>query len=103
MSKILSLLSSQVGVLYTMFSRDTSDEVLYGWDKGSPSVRLTIQLVTVIVFIMLIVMVGLYLWNRGLHPVFPSIIAPIDGTSLNQFKDPYRQLIVTVLAIMMFF
>lgn len=61
-----------------------------------------IKLVAFLVWIFIILTVGRFLWNQGIHAVMPSIIKPI-GKSVKQLDSNSLQLIVTAVALSSFF
>ncbi len=104
MSKIYNLIENQVNILLRfVMEDDMTGQVNYGaWIKGPKEIQLAVQVITTLVFIFIALFFGLYLWNYGLQPAFPGLVARIDGSNPAQATNPYSQLILTLLAIMMF-
>ena len=61
-----------------------------------------IKLLSFVLWIVLILMIGQFLWNQGIHSVMPSVIKPI-GKGVKQLDSPSLQLIVTSIALSSFF
>lgn len=103
MSKIYNMIESQINnLLRFKLEDDWSGEIKYNkWISGPKAVKPFVQAITTLIFLAVILTFGLYLWNTGLVPVFPGIVAPIDPTNPSQAANPYVQLILTLLALMM--
>lgn len=102
MSKIYSLIEQQINVLLGFIVQDDPmGEVQYlGWVRG-PWAKPIITIITTLIYLLVVLAFGLYLWNYGLVPVFPNVIAAINPSNPAQATNPYSQLILTLLAIMM--
>ena len=103
MSRIYNLIEDQVNILLRfVLEDDMTGQIQYGrWIRGPKWVKPAVQLITTIVFIGIILSFGLFLWNYGLHPVFPGVVARIDPSNSAQAANPYTQLVLTLLALMM--
>jgi cellobiose-specific phosphotransferase system component IIC len=60
-----------------------------------------IKVLSFILWIFVVLMIGQFLWNQGIHAVMPSIIKPI-GKGVKQLESPSLQLIVTSIALSSF-
>lgn len=101
MSTFYAIIESQVNTILKFMFEDRQEQEK-SWVPGPRWIQLIVQFFTLLVIMFLIAFFGLYLWNRGIHPILPEIISPIDGRE-GQFQNPYLQLIVTIIALMMFF
>ena len=61
-----------------------------------------VHVISSLLFILIALIFGVFLWNKGLVPVFPDVIAKIDGRK-GQQKTPYTQFILTFFALGMLF
>ena len=66
-------------------------------------IRIIVNLLASIIYLMLFSMLGLYLWNQGIHVMAPNVVKSFGSKQYKQHKNEYFQLFVTLLAIMMFF
>lgn len=103
MSKIYKLIEEQVNILLRfVLEDDRTGQIQYGqWIKGPKWVKPAVQLLTTLVFLAVVLFFGLYLWNFGLQPAFPGLVAKIDSSNPAQAANPYTQLVLTLLAMMM--
>lgn len=93
MSQLFNMIDNQVQILLRLLIEDDTGNIQYGpWIKGPKYIRPILSIVTTLVYLAIIVWVGQYLWNQGLVPAMPRIFAPIYT---------YRQLLLTLLALMM--
>lgn len=105
MSKIYTLIEDQVSniVRIILEDEDTGELKFGSFIKGPKWVKPAISIITAFVFLFIALFFGLYLWNYGLAPVFPSLVAKIDPVSRpDQAGNPYVQLFLTLIALMMF-
>lgn len=104
MSKIYALIESQVNnIMKVLLVDDQTGQVNYGGLIPGPKwVGLVVQLVASIIFLSIALFFGLYLWNYGLAPVFPNVIAPISPNNPSQAGSAYVQLTLTLFALMLF-
>jgi len=104
MSKIYKLIEEQVNnILRWRLEDDLTGQIQYNqWISGPKVVKPIIQLIATFIFLFVVLFFGLYLWNYGLHPAFPGVVAKIDPLNPAQAANPYTQLILTLLALMMF-
>jgi hypothetical protein len=105
MSKIYVLIETQVNnLLRLMMEDDYTGQIQYGpLIKGPKWVQPIVSLITTLVFLGIALTFGIYLWNYGIQPVFPGIVAKIDGANPAQASSVYLQLVITLIALMMFF
>ncbi len=105
MSKIYMLIENQVNnLLRLVMEDDYSGQIQYGpWIKSAKWVQPIVTALTTLIFLAIALSFGIYLWNYGIQPVFPGIVAKIDGLNPAQASNTYVQLIITLIAIMMFF
>lgn len=104
MSKIYKLIEEQVNmILRFVLEDDRTGQIKYGqWIKGPKEVKPFIHFISLIVFLVLTLTFGLTLWNQGLHPAFPGVVAKIDPSNPLQNPNPYVQLVLSLLAVIMF-
>lgn len=105
MSRIFSLIETQVNlILGTILDQGTLDKIRDGEIQiGPQSIVPVAYFLSMLIFLFVILAFGVYLWNFGLHPVFPGIIAKIDPANPAQATNPYVQLVITLIAIMTIF
>ena len=103
MSRIYNMIEDQVNILLRIvLEDDQTGQINYGsWLSGPKWVKPLVTLITTVIFLLVIMSFGLYLWNYGLVPVFPGIVARIDASNPSQASNPFVQLVVTFLALMM--
>lgn len=104
MSKIYSLIESQVNnILRIMLVDDYTGEINYGTMIPGPKwVAPVVSILTSVVFLMIVLTFGVFLWNKGLHPVFPNVVAVIDSKNPLQASSEGMQLVLTLFALMLF-
>lgn len=104
MSKIYSLIETQINnILRVVLVDDYTGEIKYGSMIPGPKwVAPVVSVLTSMVFLLIVLTFGVFLWNKGLHPVFPNIVAPIDGNNPIQSSSPGVQLVLTLFALMLF-
>jgi hypothetical protein len=102
MSKIYTMIENQVNTLLEFTMVDDSGNLQFSSLIPNPKwIKPIVQIITAVIYLAIVLFFGLYLWNFGLQPVFPGIIAKIDPANPAQAANPYTQLILTLLAIMM--
>lgn len=102
MSTLYYMLESQVNALLALMMKDENGEVKYNTLIPGPKyVQIAITGLTLILFITFTMAFGLYLWNKGLSPVMPSIFARIDPANPTQSSNPYIQLFISLTAILL--
>jgi len=104
MSKIYQLIETQINSLLQFILQDAhTGEIQFNqWIRGPALFRSIVQFISIVVFIILALMFGVYLWNFGIVPVLPGLAAPITSADPAQAANPYVQLIVSLIALMMF-
>jgi hypothetical protein len=100
MSKLYNLIEGQVNTLLRFFMETDEGQIRYtDLLSGPKQIKAFIAIISAVVFGMITILFGLYLWNQGLHPVFPNVIAPIGKESYPQSENPFFQLIVTLVSL----
>lgn len=106
MSRLYNIIEGQVNNLLQLIMTDESGNVDWGfWNQyiKPTSIRLLINVIASILYLMLLMLLGLYLYNQGLHVLAPSVLQPIGyGKVYQQDPNPYYQLLVSLFALMMF-
>ena len=104
MSKIYKLIEEQVNILLRFLLEDEkTGQVHYpAWLPGGKYIKPVVQLLTILVFLAVVLIFGVYLWNYGLQPAFPGIVARLDPMNPSQASNAYTQLVLTLIALMMF-
>jgi hypothetical protein len=106
MSRIYSFLESQVNALLKMVLINSNGEfdagVASAWLQPG-NVQLLITFVTGIAYLVVLSVVGVYLWNNGLHVMAPVVIKPFGSGVYTQNPNRFAQLFVTLLALSVFF
>ncbi len=102
MSKIYNLIESQVNtILRLVLEDDRTGQIDYGWLGGAKYIQPLVMFITSVIFLFIILNFGLYLWNFGLAPVFPGLVAPISAANPSQASNPLIQLVITFMALML--
>lgn len=57
-----------------------------------------VHIISSLLYVLFALIFGVFLWNKGLEPVFPGLIAKMDGGK-GQQKSPYTQFVLTFFAI----
>lgn len=94
MSKIYALIEDQVA---SMVLNMNVNSVL-GLSLGT-----FVKAVTTVIYVGVLLVFGVYLWNHGLQPLFPGLVAKINNSDPNQMANEYGQLLLTLIALMMLF
>ena len=96
MSKLYKLIESQIDQMLQVIMRDSQGNIQWGkYGISTPVyVQYVINLLTTLIFTIVLMTLGLYLWNEGLRKGMPSVFARIDS---------YYQLFITLFALMMIF
>lgn len=104
MSKIYQLIQDQVDNIVRILSKeDVQGNVYYpAWLGGNKYVKPVIQVLSLLLFILVVLFFGVQLWNYGLQPVLPGVVAKIDPSNLGQDSNPMVQMLLTLLALMVF-
>lgn len=105
MSTLYSMIENQINLLLRFFLETDEGEIRYtDLLSGPKQIKAFITLLSALLFIVLVIFFGLYLWNQGLQPVFPSVISPIGlEKPFEQSKNPFFQLILTLIALTLVF
>jgi hypothetical protein len=79
--------------------KDIFDDALENWRlnfgyKVDSMTLFVINAVLLILALLIVMWFGMYLWNQGILPAFPGIVAPIQT---------YDQLFKLIIALMVFF
>jgi hypothetical protein len=103
MSKLYNLIENQVNIVLRILMEDNeTGQIQYGaWISGPKWVKPIIALITTIVFLVILLIFGLFLWNNGLHRVMPNVFAEINDN--NSYENKYTQIVITLLALMLIF
>jgi hypothetical protein len=70
---------------------------------GPQSIPLIIAVLTSLVYLMILSVVGIYLWNHGIHAMAPNVISSFGNQLVSQNPNQFIQLFTTLLAMVMFF
>lgn len=101
MSKLFSLIQSQVDNLFKFNVQTEQGLILPAWVPHQMYLRPMINLISAIFFLIIVLMFGKFLWNQGIVSVF-NIALPIGGEMERRAQlTAYPQLIVTLMALMM--
>lgn len=107
MSNFYKIIENQVNIILRfVLSEDDKGELQYGsWVSGPRWVQLFVQVLTLLLFLTIVSIFGVYLWNNGISAVFPNVVQPlgVPPSEIKQRDNPYLQLIITLFALMMFF
>lgn len=111
MSRLYNWIESNVAALINSITTDSQGNfvpnMLITDNKTFNSV---LNVVTIILFILIVLIFGVFLWNQGLAAV-TNIVKPIGyGSDINgvqmgprQLRSKYAQLVVTLIALMILF
>lgn len=105
MPKLYDMIEEQINILlrFMLEDEDTGEIQYGGWIKGPRWIRPIIYFVSLIIYILITLYFGLYLWNQGLHVAFPGVVAHIGPGISQQLKQPYSQLVVTLISMLLIF
>lgn len=106
MSRIYSIIEGQINNILRIVME--GDEGQVDWDFWSQYIapkyiRVLVNLLASIIYLMIFSVLGIYLWNQGLHVMAPSVLKPFGNKSYKQDKNEFFQLFVTLLALMLYF
>jgi hypothetical protein len=102
MPRLYNLIEDQVSIITRMIMENDYGDVEYGGFIRSPKwVKPIINLVSVLIYLGILFVGGLFLWNRGLSAVIPAI-SPIGESRPKQLRNRFTQLLLTLIALMMF-
>lgn len=107
MSRLYSIIENQINIILRMFFSNDQGQIqqdmLEQYIKPK-SLRLVINVLAAFVYLVLLLIAGTYLYNQGLHVMAPSVLAPLGrGKVYQQTNNQYLQLLISLLALMMFF
>ncbi len=101
MSKLYTLIEDQVSLLLRTIYEDDYGQYHFGsFVSNMKILNAILFIMTMLIFIAIVMMFGLFLWNYGLATVF-TFIRPIGNTEVKQVGE-YTQLMITLVALMMF-
>jgi hypothetical protein len=103
MSKLFNFISDQINQLMLLLLVNESGDldvskVAGGWFTYNT----IISAVSIFVYLTVVAVFGIWLWNQGLSTVF-SIVKPIGPGSFSPRKNMFQQLFITLFALVMFF
>lgn len=108
MSKLYNFIESQVNNMLQSLMTDESGRIQFNAIISTPaSIRPWIAALTTVLFVMVMFIFGIFIWNKGLATVFPGVVAPIEGASMGQMNqygqmnNKYVQLLLTLVALNM--
>jgi hypothetical protein len=98
MSRLYSLIENSVVNVLRLIINNQDEQQQASWIIRNAN--LLVGIISAFAFVMVVFLAGLFLWNRGLAPVF-TFIKPLGMIeSVRQFDNPYTQLLVTLIAMM---
>lgn len=102
MPKLFDMIEEQINIMLRfVLEDDETGQVHYNsWIPGPKWVRPIIYFFSLLIYFLVILMFGLFLWNQGLHVAFPSMVAHIGPGQAFQLANPYSQLITSLVALM---
>ena len=106
MSRIYNIIEGQVNNILRMTMEGDEGQVdwnFWGQYIAPKNIRIMVNILASIVYLMLFSMLGIYVWNQGIHVMAPNVVKSFGSKQYKQDKNEYFQLFVTLLAIMMFF
>jgi hypothetical protein len=103
MSKLYNFIESQVNNMLQSLMTDESGRIQFNSIISTPAaIRPWIATLTTILFVMIMFIFGIFIWNQGLATVFPGVVARIEGNGANgQVNNKYIQLLITLVALNM--
>ena len=106
MSRLYSIIEGQVNNILRIIMEGEQGQV--DWDFWSQYItpkylRVSISLFASIVYLTILSMVGIYLWNQGIATMAPGIVKPFGNKAVSQDKNQYFQLFITLFASILFF
>jgi hypothetical protein len=105
MSKIYNFIESQVNTILRLALTNDEGQIDFSGSRfiSVGNVQLVISILAALVYLLILAMAGIYLWNQGIHAMAPSVLLSFGGRSFPQLQNQYQQLFITLLAMVMFF
>lgn len=104
MPALYNLFEKYVNLLIKLFLEFFyTDEEKASKKFGPMLIQFVVQLITLVFFTAVVLYYGVFLWNRGLQPAFPGVVAKLSPSDPNQLGNTYSQLVLTMLAVIMLF
>lgn len=99
MSRLYNLIENSVVNVAKLVINNQTDQEQINWMLQNAGVFVAVT--TAILFVVVIFIAGKFLWNQGLAPVF-NFIRPLGYEApLPQYQNPYMQLVVSLVSLMM--
>ena len=102
MPKLYGIIEDQVNNILRFFMEDPfSGNVAYNALIPGPAyIKPVIQGIAILLYLVILLVAGLFLWNQGLHVAFPNVVAAFGDQPIRVYNS-YVQLIISLVAIMM--
>jgi len=105
MPQLFDMIKTQITSLARILFEDpygnTKDVVIMGYVVPYKWMSFLINALSAVTYLIILIFFGLFLWNRGLQPVFPNFVEPIGASPYAQVEHEGVQLFLTLLAIFM--
>ncbi len=107
MSRLYNFLQTQINTLLQMTVVDANGNVdfskLPGEIVGPGNFALAISVLTALLYLGVVAVAGMYLWNHGLAAMAPNVLKPFGPGVYDQSPNPFFQMFLTLLALTVFF
>jgi hypothetical protein len=107
MSRLYNFLQTQINALLQMTIVDQNGNLdfskLPGELVGPGNFTLVISILTTLLYLGVVAVAGMYLWNHGLSAMAPSVLKPFGMGTYTQSPNPFFQMFITLLALTVFF
>ena len=103
MAILYNLIESNLNALLNAIYRNQYDQYDFSGIIGNiQALQVLLNVLTLVVYIILVFVFGLYLWNQGLSTTL-SFVQPIGMGRYQQYGNKYAQLLVTLFALLLIF
>lgn len=106
MSRLFTIIQNQIeAVLRVVMEGDDGQVDWSYWGQFMPPkyLRVIIAFIAGLLYLLVMSVVGMYLWNQGLSVMAPSVIRPFGSSVYSQSQNPFFQLFITLFALISFF
>lgn len=105
MPALYNLIEKYINLLLAIFfEKDRLGRIQYTkFVRGPEEFKLIVEVLTLFLFLGFVLAFGKFMWNYGIVPAFPNVVARIDERQPGQASSSYVQLTLTVLALSMLF
>lgn len=104
MSRLYNIFYENISLLMRLILEAPDGTIdYYGMFDGPKTVKLFIGVVSTVLFLVLLLTVGVSVWNQGLSTMFPNVISHFGPVKPMPLQNSAAQFIMTLFAMYMFF